>query len=162
MIVMRRPNFIRVNGHVYQKVTASGALEDIFHDSSYKHDGIQFYVYVLFKSSTGGGLDGIAKKVKKSDFNNIMDSDWLTPEQKSRAKAAYDLDGSSLWKAELVDQGWFWRQRTVGDGLEQRNKKTFSVHNIDKVQKVLNFIEKCRQEGGGPVIYARVSNKLTG
>lgn len=115
-------------------------------DVRLKHDGVQFYINVLFRSKDAGAIP-FARKVK-----SIPDSVNLSADQLDVALAAKKAD--ELWHIYVEDQGWFWKG-------EDRSTKA-----VGDIQRVLDFLEKYRQreQSGGrvPIIYAVVTNKLVG
>jgi hypothetical protein len=158
---MGHPEFVRVKGQVYRlavkddpddkadkkkKKTTKETKPSALGNVRLRHEGIQFYINVLFRSKDAGAIP-FARKIK-----SIPDSVNLTADQLDLALAAKKMD--ELWHIYVEDQGWFWK----GD-----DRSTKSVADI---QRVLDWLEKYRQreQDGGrvPVIYAVVTNKIIG
>lgn len=155
---MSNPEFIAFRGTTY-RLAAEGEKPDKRRKKSTKpskpsvmgnirlhHEGVQFYINVLFRSKDAGAIP-FARKIK-----SIPDSVNLTADQLDEALAAKKND--ELWHIYVEDEGWFWRG-------EDRSTK-----HVNDIQRVLDFLEKYRQreQDGGrvPVIYAVVTNKLIG
>jgi hypothetical protein len=155
---MQNPNFIKFNGATYRlaaeednsekrrKKTTKPAKPSVMGNVRLRHEGVQFYINVLFRSKDAGAIP-FARKIK-----SIPDSVNLTADQLDEALAA--KKNVELWHIYVEDQGWFWKGEL---------KSTKSVNDIQRVLDLLDKYRQREQDGGRvPIIYAVVTNKLIG
>lgn len=130
--------------------------EDLrFDDADYRHDGIVFFMDLLFVHKSGEGLPSLARKV--SSIPRTI-AQLLNDEQKQLAKAA--LAHESLYYIKLGGDKITKDGQVPGDGWRWRGKGK-SFKKVGAVQEALDFYDKCKRNAmNSGVIFGYCSNRF--
>lgn len=130
--------------------------EDLrFDDADYRHNGLIFFMDLLFVHKSGEGLPSLARKA--SSIPRTI-AKLLNAEQVQLAKAA--LAHEALYYVKLGGDKITKDGRVPGEGWRWRGKGK-SHQKVAQVQEALDFYEKLKRNAmNSGVIYGYCSNRL--